>query len=401
MSDVAPWLKRIAIALGAIIALGAAGWLLFAPTPPEVEGATALRGSMQVTVDQEAEVRVHDRYVVAAPVSGRLRRVDLHDGDPVAAGQVLALIDPAPLDPRTRAEALARVDAAQALLREAEQNVQQALSARDQARRDRDRAARLADERFVAAEVAERARTTAASAEAAAAAAAARQSAARSELAAARAALLSSPGQGTGATVRLAAPTAGRVLRVMEKSERTVAQGTALMVIGDPARLEIVADVLSSDAVRIRPGALASLEDWGGPPRAARVRLVEPYAFTTVSALGIEEQRVNVLLDPVDTLDGLGDGYRVEARIVTWSSPDALKIPASAVFRHGEGWAVFLLEGSRIRLAPVEAAERNAREVRIAAGLDASAVVVRFPSNELTHGARVRVRARDPAAGRP
>ncbi|MFN9388810.1 MAG: biotin/lipoyl-binding protein, partial [Betaproteobacteria bacterium] len=170
MSDVAPWLKRIAIALGAIIALGAAGWLLFAPTPPEVEGATALRGSMQVTVDQEAEVRVHDRYVVAAPVSGRLRRVDLHDGDPVAAGQVLALIDPAPLDPRTRAEALARVDAAQALLREAEQNVQQALSARDQARRDRDRAARLADERFVAAEVAERARTTAASAEAAAAA---------------------------------------------------------------------------------------------------------------------------------------------------------------------------------------------------------------------------------------
>ncbi len=398
MSDTPSRLKRLAIAAVALLVLGAAGWLLFAPSPPEVEGAAALRGPMQVSVDQEAEVRVHDRYVVAAPVAGRLRRVDLHDGDPVSAGQVLALLAPAPLDPRARAEAVARVDAARALLRAAEQTVQQALAARDQARRDSDRATRLSEERFVAAEVAERARTAAASAEAAASAAAARQAAASSELAAARAALLALPGHGAGATVRLTAPVAGRVLRVMEKSEHTVAPGTAVMVIGDPARLEVVADVLSSDAVRIRPGAPASLEDWGGPPRAARVRLVEPYAFTKVSALGIEEQRVNVVLDPVDALDGLGDGYRVEARIVTWSAPDALKVPASAVFRHGEGWAVFVLDGARIRLVPVEAAERNAREVRIAAGLDAGAVVVRFPSNELADGARVRVR--DAAAGR-
>ncbi len=392
MSESGKSLKRLAAWAGVLASLGAAAWLLLAPSPPEVEVAAARRGPMQVTVDQEGEVRVHDRYVVAAPVAGRLQRVDLHDGDAVRAGQVVALLEPAPLDPRARAEAIARADTAQALVREADQNVQQSLAARDQARRDRDRTARLAAERFVAEELAERARTAAVAAEAATAAATARLAAARSELAAARAALLAMPGHGPASAVRLASPVAGRVLRVMEKSERTVAPGTPVMVIGDPGRLEIVADVLSSDAVRIRPGADARLEDWGGPPLAARVRLVEPYAFTKVSALGIEEQRVNVVLDPVDPLDGLGDGYRVEARIVTWSSPDALKVPASAVFRHGEGWAVFVVEGQRIRLVPVEAAESNPREVRIAGGLEAGARVVRHPANELSDGARVRLR---------
>jgi HlyD family secretion protein len=377
------------VAIGAIAALG---WLAFAPRPVPVETATVQRGPLEVTVDQQGEVRVHDRYVVAAPVAGKLVRVGLHDGNSVKAGQVVAELEPAPLDPRQRDQALARVDAARASVREAQKRVEQATALLAQERRELARVEKLVAERFVSPEAAEKSRTALQSALADLDAAQAREEAARSEERAAQAALIGLPAQtrSQAANVRLASPVSGRVLRVTEKSERTLAAGTPVMVIGDPSRFEIVADVLSTEAVKIRAGAAARLEEWGGDlPLRARVRLVEPYAFTKVSALGVEEQRVNVILDPVDPLGPLGDGYRVEARIVVWSAPDVLKVPSSTLFRSGEGWAVFALEQGRARRRAVDVGARNPFEAEIRAGLDAGAIVIRYPGNELNEGMRV------------
>ncbi|MFO1318723.1 MAG: efflux RND transporter periplasmic adaptor subunit [Burkholderiales bacterium] len=384
-----PWISWIA---GAIVVAGA-GWVLLAPKAVPVEVARAVKGPLEVTVDQEGEVRMHDRYLVAAPVTGKLVRIELHDGDSVRAGQVVGQLEPAPLDARGREEARARLAAAQALVREAAQNIRHAQAEAEQARRERERTERLVKDGFVSPEVAEKARTTEVTARSAWDAARARENAARSEAKVAEAALLSLPDrQGVpGRRIALVAPVDGKVLRLQEQSERTIPAGTAVMVLGDPSRLEIVADVLSTDAVKIRPGAAARLEEWGGERSLkARVRTVEPYAFTKVSSLGIEEKRVNVVMDPVDPLGALGDGYRVEARIVVWSAPDVLKVPASALFRSGEGWAVFRVEDGRARRRGVTLGERNPFDARIADGLAVGDVVVRYPSNELSDGSRVR-----------
>jgi HlyD family secretion protein len=385
-------LRRWAYAALAALALAALAWLIFAPRPVPVETATAERGPLEVTVDQQGEVRVHDRYVVAAPVAGKLVRVELHDGDSVKAGDVVAELEPAPLDARERDEALARVDAARANVREAEKRVTQANALLAQAQRELARVERLVGEQFISPEAAEKSRTGVQTAVADLGAAREREAAARSEERAAQAALISLPaakGQ-RGRNVKLVAPVSGRVLRVTEKSERTLAAGTPVMIIGDPARFEIVADVLSTEAVRIRAGAAARLEEWGGDtPLRAVVRLVEPYAFTKVSALGVEEQRVNVIMDPIDPLGPLGDGYRVEARIVVWSSPDVLKVPASALFRSGEEWLVFVIDEGRARRRNVEVGARNPFEAEIKLGLETGATVIRYPGNELHEGARV------------
>jgi len=262
----------------AVLVAASAAWLL-TPKPIPVDTALAETGPMEVTVDEEGEVRVHDRFVIAAPAAGKLLRVDLDDGDPVRAGDVVAELEPAPLDPRSRDEAIARIAAAKALVRAAEQNVHHAAAELEQARRERNRMEKLAADRFIAEEAADKARTTAITAQAALAAARAQEAAARADLKATEAALLGLPGaQGNARRlVRLRTPVAGRVLRIVEKSEHTVGAGAPIMTIGDPARFEIVADVLSTDAVRIRSGAAARLEEWGGNrPLAARVRLVEP-----------------------------------------------------------------------------------------------------------------------------
>lgn len=384
-------------AVGAVVAI-AAGWVLFAPEPVEVETAAVVLGPLEVTVDQEGEVRVHDRYVIAAPVAGKLVRVDLRAGDSVAPGQIVAVLEPVPLDPRARQEALGRLDAARALVREARYQVTRAAAALAQKSRERERMEKLRDERFVSAEAVDKARTDEETARAELDAARARETAARQEERVAEAALLAMPAaDGRRARlVELAAPVAGRVLRVMEESERTLGAGTPVMVIGDPSRFEIVADVLSTDAVKIPAGAPARLEEWGGDRSLrARVRLVEPYAFTKVSALGIEEKRVNVVLDPVDPLGPLGDGYRVEVRIVIWSAPQVLKVPASALFRRGEGWAVFVVEADRARVRQVKVGQRNPFEAQVLDGLAAGARVVKYPGNQLEDGTRVRAAARD------
>ncbi|MCZ7564163.1 MAG: HlyD family efflux transporter periplasmic adaptor subunit [Burkholderiales bacterium] len=384
-------------ALAAIVAIGA-GWMIFAPEPVAVELAETVRGPLEVTVDQEGEVRVHDRYVIAAPVAGKLIRVALRAGDAVQPEQVVASLEPVPLDPRARQEALARVDAARALVREAQFQVTRAAALVAQRSRERERMEKLREERFVSAEAVDKARTDEAAAEAELDAARARAAAARQDERVAEAALLAMPAVDgrRGRLVELAAPVAGRVLRVLEESERTLAAGTPLMVIGDPSRFEIVADVLSTDAVKISPGAQARLEEWGGDRSLqARVRVVEPYAFTKISALGIEEQRVNVVLDPVDPLGPLGDGYRVEVRIVIWSAPDVLKVPASALFRRGDAWAVFVVEEGRARIRTVKVGQRNPFEAQVLDSLAAGARVVKYPGNQLEDGARVRPLARD------
>jgi HlyD family secretion protein len=326
---------------------------------------------------------------------GRLIRVEFHDGDEVKSGDVVARLEPAPLDPRARAEARARLEAARSREGEARDLARRAEAELAQAQRERQRSERLATDRFVSEEALERARTAETTTRAALDAARAGASAARSEVRVAEAALLAfaDGAERPGRLMLLRSPVDGRVLRIHEKSERTVAAGTPLMAIGDPARFEIVADVLSTDAVRIRPGSAARLEEWGGEGSLrAKVRLVEPYAFTKVSALGIEEQRVNVVLDPVDSLGPLGDGYRVEARIVVWSGEKVLKAPSSALFRSGAGWAAFRVDRGRVRKVKVEIGERNPSEAQMLHGLAEGDTVVRYPTNELTDGARVRQR---------
>jgi HlyD family secretion protein len=198
-----------------------------------------------------------------------------------------------------------------------------------------------------------------------------------------------SPGDGRR-LVKLLTPVRGRVLRVLEKSERVVSAGTPLVVVGDPRKIEVVVDVLSTDAVKVSAGAPVLLEGWGGDhPIRAKVRLVEPYGFTKVSALGIEEQRVNIVADFVDPPGPLGDGYRVEARIVIWQSDNVLKVPVSALFRHGQGWSVFGVQNGRAMLREVGVGHRNSFDAEITRGLSPNVQVILHPSNDIQERLRV------------
>jgi len=369
--------------------------IAFRPRPTQVETARAVKGPLQVTVDEDGETRAHDRFILAAPVAGHLARIELHEGDTVGPETVVATISPLPLDPREVAETKARVQSAEALKREADEHVARTQSDHDQTRRDLNRARELSKERIVAQQDLEQAQSKETSTAKALEAAKFRAQSGAAEVKRAEAGLMALEAQQsqTGKTVTLRPPTRCRVLRILEKSERVVASGTPLVVLSNPNRIEIVVDLLSTDAVKVRPGASVSIENWGGPaPLRARVRLVEPYGFTKVSALGVEEQRVNVIADFVDPPDGLGDGYRVDARIVIWESPSVLKVPASALFRAGSSWSTFVLENGRARLRQVDAGHRNALEAEITKGLDASTEVILHPSNDLKDGARVAIR---------
>ena len=369
----------------------AAGILLLRPTALPVETGQVTRGPLRVTVDEEGETRAHDRFVVAAPVAGRLARVDLHDGDPVTAGQVVATVYPLPLDPRERRELTARVQAATAGQREAEARVARARADAEQARRERERHEQLATAGIVDRQTLERVRTTEVTTarELEAARYAVRAAAAR--VAAERAGLVALEPAGAGRLIQLRSPVPGRVLRVLEKSERTVTAGTALLEIGNPAGLEVVVDILSADAVKVRPGAAVILESWGGDrPLRARVRTVEPAGFTKVSALGVEEQRVNVVADFVDPPDGLGTGYRVEARIVVWEGASVLQVPTSALFRHGQEWALFAVAAGRARLRQVQVGQQGSAAAEILSGINEGAKVILHPGNVLRDGDRVK-----------
>ncbi|HEX6902853.1 MAG TPA: HlyD family efflux transporter periplasmic adaptor subunit [Thermoanaerobaculia bacterium] len=389
--------KRLVLFL-ALFALVAFTGVSLRPRPVAVETARAVRGPLRVTVDEEGEVRVRHRYVLSAPVAGRLERIGLDQGDAVKAGQVVARLDPAPLDARGREQAEARLAAAQAAKREAAAGVGHERAALAEARRRLARAERLAAEKVIPAEELDSARTAARTAESDLEAAAFRDRAAAHEVESARAALLDSRpgGPAGGKAVELRSPVAGNVLRICQECEKVVPAGAELVEVGDPRDLEVVVDVLSSDAVKIRPGALMLLdpgegaEVGGGGELRARVRVVQPSGFTKVSPLGVEEQRVDVVGDLVDPPGRLGDRYRVEARIVLWEGRETLKVPAGALFRGPAGWAVFTVEEGRARLRAVKAGHRNPDEAEILAGLEPGAVVVLHPSDAVADGVRVQ-----------
>ena len=383
--------KWMAAALATALA-AAMSWAIFAPAPLPLELAPVTRGPLLVTVDNQGQIRAHDKYVVAAPVGAELERVALHDGDPVAKGQTVAVLNPMPIDLRQRQEAAAGLDSAKALAREAGLQVQRADTDLRFAISERQRAQRLVHSNYMSPQTLEKALAAERSARAAWEAAKSREQAAIADIRSAEAALFAVSATDAGGTrqVRLAAPVDGYALKVHEKSARTVAAGTPLVTIGDPSRYEVVVDVLSTDAVKIRPGNLMLLEGWGGGKvLRAKVRVVEPVAFTKISALGVEEQRVNIIGDPIDALGVLGDGYRVEARIVIWSAKDVIKVPGSSLFRAGDAWHVFVVEDGRAREREVEIGRRNQDEAQVTRGLAARETVVRFPANQIRSGMRV------------
>jgi HlyD family secretion protein len=399
---VALWRRRLGLLLGALALTALAWWALRPPAVP-VEVGLVTRGPLQLTVDEEGETRVRQRFVVAAPATGRLLRIQLDEGDAVAVGDLLAQIVPVPLDPRDRAAAEARLEAAEAAQQGAAARAALADAALAQAERDLARAEHLREAGATSDEALERARLERTRARRELEAARFAVAAAEHEADAARAVLMAArssrgdpaspddPCATPGTCIDVRAPIAGHVLRVREESERVLLGGTPLLELGDPNAIEIVVDVLSADAVKIRPGAELWVEDWGGEkPLHATVRRVEPSGFTKISALGVEEQRVNVIADFVDTPDGLGDGYRIEARIVVWQAEDVLRVPSSALFRHGEGWAVFVLDGAVARRRDVEIGARGPFAAEVKSGLEDGERVVLHPSDRLGDGVRVK-----------
>jgi HlyD family secretion protein len=377
--------KQLAIG-GAALLAAAGGFVVLRPARVAVETARVTRGPMQVTVDEEGETRVRDRYVVTAPVAGRVARIPWREGDSVTTGRIVARLSPAPLDARAREAAQARVAEAEDAQRAAAATQAQARAALDQARRTAGRARELAAQGLLApaereqAELEESARTRELES------AEFRARAAAHDVEVAQAAAL---GSGEGA-IALRAPVCGQVLRIPETSERVVAAGTPLLELGDCGRLEIVADLLSSDAVKVKPGSAMLIEGWGGGTLRGRLRVVEPSGFTKVSALGVEEQRVNVIGDFVDPTGALGDRYRVEVRIVVWEEPSVLQVPGSALVRVGDGWAVFVVTDDRARLRAVTVGHRTPFAAEVLQGLAPNDVVIRYPSDRVADGVRVR-----------
>jgi len=385
--------RKLLYAVLSAAAIVAIAWG-FVPDPIAVEATVVRRGPLQVTVDEDAETRAHDRYVVSAPATGRVSRIELHEGDAVHAGQIVARIWPAPLTVREREVQLARIAAAEALVHEAQERIRHAEADYEQAKRERQRVDRLVREGFMSPQGAEQSRVQETTSANELQAARFRARAAQADAEAARAVLLAVSGErGTAqAVIAVRSAVEGKVLRIPDKSERVVSPGAPLLIVGDPGRLEVVIDLLSSEAVKVKPGMLVLLDGWGGDrPLQARVRVVEPLAFTKVSALGVEEQRVNVIADFVDPPGPLGDAYRVEAHVVLWTGADVLKVPVSALFRRGENWNVFVVDGSRARRREVEIGHRGSLEAEVVKGLGAGEKVLRHPSNDIEEGRWVRV----------
>ena len=384
------WLIVVGIA-GALLVL----WLR--PQPARVDTANAVRGPLQVTVDGEGRTRVRDRYVVASPVPGRLRRIALRRGDSVLQDQLIAQIESlplAPLDPRQRAEASARVNAAEDAQRESDAMVERAKAGYEQARRESERCEKLVAAGVISRQELERAQTAMDVAARELNAARSRSETAGHDVEVARSALLAlgKNQKQSVTTVQVHAPVSGRVLRVIEESERVISAGTALIELSNPSKLEVVIELLSTDAVKVKPGALVLIERWGGDSvLQARVRLIEPSAFTKVSALGVEEQRVNVIADFTEPAQTLGDGYRVEGRIVVWENENVLKIPSSALFRTGDGWSVFVVVEDKAYLRQVQVGQRTPFEAEVISGLEDAARVIVHPSNEISEAMRVEL----------
>jgi HlyD family secretion protein len=404
-----------AVALAALLA-----WA-FAPAPVQVELAQASMGAFETSIEEDGRTRLRERYVVSAPLAGRLSRIALREGDQVAAGDVLALLAPmlSPMiDERSARELQARVGATQAGVRRARTRIEAAKVALERARMELRRAEQLAQQGFLAPIKADNDRLSEQAMRMELDSAVADEHIAQHELAQARAALLTAQGGTGGAASQsfaLRAPLAAKVLRIHHSSEASVPLGAPLLELGDTAALEVVAELLTADALMAIPGVEVRIERWGGPGvLQGRVRRVEPAAFTKVSALGVEEQRVNVLIDLLGApaqWAGLGDGYRVSVRIVTRSEARVLLVPVSAVFPLPGGAAasasasgippaqqapadsgVFVSDRGRARLVAVTLAARNGKDAWIRSGLQEGAKVIVYPPPEVRDGTRVKER---------
>ncbi|MBX3473889.1 MAG: HlyD family efflux transporter periplasmic adaptor subunit [Planctomycetes bacterium] len=391
------WAKYILMAAAALAVLAVVAWG-FMPKPVPVDTAAVSRGHLAVTIDEEGRTRVRDRFVVYAPLPGQMTRVELREGDPVDAGLVvtrLAPMAPVPLDARARAQAEANVRAAQAAR---DQSAKQAESARASLEYAENRVKNLREllkGKHVPQDSVDAAETQFRVAEANHSSALFAQASAGFQLEAAQAALVDD-GPAPAKLVEVRSPVKGRVLRVLRQSEGPVAAGEPLVEVGDPAALEIVADLLSRDAVKVTPGMKARLERWGGQGTLdAVVRMVEPAGFTKLSALGVEEQRVNVVLDFAGATPGpaaLGDGYRVEVRVILEESINVLKVPAGAVFTVKEGSALFVLSGGVASRVVVKTGRRNGLEVEILEGLSEGTLVILHPPDTVEDGKAVIAR---------
>ncbi len=389
------WRKLL---LGAAIA-AAAGLLYLAvrPSPIVVEVGRASSGPMQVTLSAQGETRSHDYYVITAPAAGRLLRITLHAGDKVQVNQVVAQLAPAPLNSRERDEQLSRVSASEALANAAEQQVRSAQTTHEQALREENRNRQLAAKGFIAPQALEQSASQTRSAQAALDAARAQARAARADVTLARAGLAALHPTAGGNLLAIQSPVSGTVLRIPDASERVVTAGSPLLTVGDMEHLEIVIEMLSADAVQVKPGMPVILDGWGGnAPLTAHVRLVEPGGYTKVSALGVEEKRTRVIADFDKPPVGLGDDFRVNAQVVVWQAANVLQIPTSALFRCGEHWCTFIARDKRAYLRQVEPGRRSPTVSQIVAGLREQDSIVLFPPNNLQDGSRIDAR---PAAG--
>lgn len=398
MKNSVQWRRRIILSLIAVLV----AWGLFQgfrPQPVEVDLGTATRAPLRVTIEQEGRTRVVDRYVINSPVSGYARRIGLNVGDAVESGATLVELEPLRaevLDVRRRAEAEARIAAAEASVSATEQRANAVTSNADLAKKEleRVRTLRLAGHVSVAAE--DRAASEAERSAAELRSAQFAVATARHELAAARTTLKYAASGSSDKPIAVRAPVAGRVLKIPHKSEGTVIAGQPLIEIGDAHALEVEVDVLSADAVRIHPGTRVVFERWGGEGTLeGAVRVIEPAGFTKVSALGVEEQRVWVIIaftSPREQWQRLGDGYRVEASFILWEAGDVLQIPASALFRDGNGWAAFAVEQGKAVKRRVEIGQRNGLSAQVISGINAGEQVIVHPDDRVREGVGVAAR---------
>lgn len=388
-----PWIGGVLLVLLIVIGL----W----PKPLPVETAVVARGDLAVTVDEEGMTRVKNQYIIFSPVAGQLRRIDWKPGAPIKAGRtVLATLETKGadfLDARGEAQVRAQVQAAIARRELAAAQRESARAAAKLAQQEHDRLSALRNAGSLSQQEFDTGATRAITAMQDARASEFALQVAEFEIAQAQAALLRGQTDNpvaNGEPLAITSPVDGQVLRVFQESERNVSAGFPLLEVGDPFDLEARIEVLSRDGVAIRPGARVELEQWGGgTPLTGRVRLVEPSAFTKISALGVEEQRVNVIVDLTDSHERrptLGDAYRVEARIVTWEGKSILKVPAGALFQRGDVWQTYVLDGGTARLRTVQAGHSNGLETEVLEGLQEGDPIIVYPGDKIADGVRVR-----------
>jgi HlyD family secretion protein len=390
--------RRLLLALVVVGALVLAA-LALRPRPVPVDVARVTRGPLVVAIEESGMTRVKDRYIVSAPVSGTMARISLEPGDPVKEGDALAQIAPVAsplLDERSHGQAEARLGAALSALRQAQAHMARAEAARLLSAKELARVRKLAETGAVSAQSLEQAEFEDRMRAEELASTVFGGKVAAEDVRIARVALGRGERLGQERHADAVSPVSGTVLRVHQKSAGVVQAGAPLVEVGDPAALEVVVDLLTTDAVHVRSGTPAAIQGWGGElPFAGRVRRIEPSAFTRPSALGVDEQRVNVIIvltEPRDRWAALGDGYRVEARLVLWQAEDVVKAPQGAVFRQGDGWGAFRVEGNIARFTSLDIGHRGETEVEIRSGLAPGATVSVHPGDRVKEGVRVEAR---------